>query len=92
MLADLGHITPEIDDFVAFWVPELDGYPWYVVYPQDPEPLVQLYISPAPDAVLRTLLVIHPLHFPIALAEPPPPAPFVRDGFVAAEWGVLRRF
>ena len=92
LLAELGHDPTEIDDFVEFWVPELEGYPWYAVYPQDPESLVQLHITPAPDSILRTLWVFHPLNYPIALVEPAPPIPFVRDGFVAAEWGVLRRF
>jgi len=92
LLTDIGHTENEIDDFVEFWVPELEGYPWYVVYPQDPEPLVQLHITPAPDAILRTLWVFHPLNYPISLVEPLLPAPMERDGFVAAEWGVLRRF
>jgi hypothetical protein len=92
LLTDLGHATNEIDDFVEYWVPELEGYPWYAVYPQDPEPLVQLHITPTPDDILRTLWVFHPLNYPISLVEPLPPVVFPREGFVAAEWGVLRRF
>ncbi len=92
LLTELGHATNEIDDFVEFWVPELEGYPWYAVYPQDPEAYVQLHITPAPAAIMRTLWVFHPLNYPISLVEPPPPTPMQRDGYVAAEWGVLQPF
>lgn len=90
LLARIGFVGREIDDFVEYWVPVLEGSPWYGVYPQDPESLVTLEISPAPVRVLRTLLLIRPFSYPMSIPAPPDPGPFVRDGFVAVEWGVLR--
>lgn len=88
LLADLGFQGAEIDDFVEYWVPRIEGWPWYAVYPQDPEPMVTLSIDPEPDSVLRFLPLVHPLPSPIELTEPAV-EPFTRDGFTAVEWGLL---
>ncbi|MFH1467072.1 MAG: hypothetical protein ABIO70_22000 [Pseudomonadota bacterium] len=89
LLAELGFEGAEIDDFVEYWVPELEGAPFYAVYPQDPEPMVGLDIVPAPDSVLRFLALVRPVPYPITITEPLI-EPFERDGFTAVEWGVLR--
>ena len=89
LLAVVGFEGAEIEDFVDYWVPLLEGSPWYAVYPQDPEPMVTLDIVPAPDRTLRFLPLIRPLSIPLTLTEPSV-TPFVRDGFTAVEWGVLR--
>jgi hypothetical protein len=89
LLLDLGFAGREIDDFVDYWVPELQGWPWYAVYPQAPDALVTLSIAPQPDHVLRASLVIRGLLEPITLTAPPAAESFHRDGFVATEWGVL---
>jgi hypothetical protein len=89
LLARVGFVGAEIDDFVDWWVPELEGSPWYAVYPQDPEPMVTLDIVPAPDSTLRFLPLIRPLPIQITLGEPSV-EPFERSGFTAVEWGVLR--
>lgn len=83
----------EIDDFVDFWVPELEGYPWYAVYPQEPEDFVQFHITPQPDTILRTLWVIQSLNYPsLVMPEPLLPVVLPRGAFAVAEWGVLRPF
>ena len=40
--------------------------------------------------ILRSLLFIRPMNKKLDVPEPPAPEPFPRDGYVAAEWGVLR--
>jgi hypothetical protein len=89
LLSSYGFAGREIDDFVDFWVPELEGHPHYVLYPQDPELVSTLTIDPAPDSILRMILVIRPLAAPVSLPEPLV-EPFDRTGFTVVEWGVLR--
>ncbi len=89
LLAQYGFIGREIDDFVDYWVPVLEGSPWYTVYPQEIESMVTLDISPAPDNLLRMLLLIQPFQQPLSITPPPDPQPFERNGFVAVEWGVV---
>ncbi len=89
LLLDMGFAGREIDDFVDYWLPRLEGWPWYAVYPQDADALVTLTITPAPDNLLRASLLFRGLMDPIDLEQPPDPAPFAREGFAATEWGVL---
>jgi len=90
LLERVGFVGREVQDFLDYWVPILEGSPYYAVYPQDPEKLVTLHISPAPEKILRALWFIRPLNHTINIVEPTPPEPFQRQGYVAAEWGVLR--
>lgn len=55
-----------------------------------PEKFVTLHITPEPEEILRSLLFIRPMLKKLDLVEPPVPEPFGPDGYVAAEWGVLR--
>ena len=89
LLSDYGFVGREIDDFIDFWLPRLEGSPWYAVYPQDAESLITLSIDPPPDNVLRAIFLIRSLNRRITI---PPPAGlngFTRDGFTAVEWGVI---
>lgn len=89
LLSKLGFIEKEINDFIEFWIPKLGRADHYAVYPQDVESFVALTVTPKPDNILRTLLLILPLAYEINIPPPPEPEPFVRDGFVVAEWGVI---
>jgi hypothetical protein len=89
LLERLGFVGREIDDFVDYWVPLLDGSPYYAVYPQKAESMITLDIAPAPGSVLRALFFIRPLQRRLSIPAPPMPDPFVRDGFTAVEWGVV---
>ncbi|HQK18195.1 MAG TPA: carboxypeptidase-like regulatory domain-containing protein, partial [Polyangiaceae bacterium] len=90
LLERIGFVGREVQDFLDYWIPILEGSRWYAVYPQDPDKLITLDISPAPDRILRSLLFIRPLNHKIDILEPAPPEPFSREGYVAAEWGVLQ--
>ena len=87
LMAELGFQGREIDDFMEYWMPLMEGSPWYAVYPQDPEVVTILNITPAPQNLLRYHFVVRPLTQPISIPQPTI-VPFVRDGFTVVEWGV----
>ena len=87
LLADLGFVGREIDDFIDYWLPRLEGPPYYAVYLQQPEQMTTFNISPAPQSVLRALFAFRALEHPVAIASPRIP-PFTRSGFTVVEWGV----
>ena len=89
LLSSLGFIEKEINDFIEFWIPKLGDADYYAVYPQDVESFVSLNITPRPDNILRTLLLIRPLAYHVNIPPPPEPEQFVRDGFTVTEWGVI---
>ncbi len=89
LLDNYGFIDNEIDDFIQFWMPKLGEADYYAVYPQDVESFVTLNITPPPDNILRTLLLIRPLAYEINIPTPPESEIFIRDGFTVAEWGVI---
>ncbi|MBN2684205.1 MAG: hypothetical protein JXR40_02900 [Pontiellaceae bacterium] len=87
LMAELGFQGREIDDFMDYWMPLMEGSPWYAVYPQDPAVVSSLNISPVPDSVLRYHFVVRPLPQPISIPQPTI-TPFERNGFTVVEWGV----
>jgi hypothetical protein len=89
LLTRLGFRGREIDDFVEYWVPELAGTEWWAAYPMEPEALVTLRIDPAPRRLHRVWLYLDPLAGPMSLPEPALPGPVDREGFFAAEWGIV---
>ena len=87
LLANLGFVGREIDDFIEYWLPRLNGPSWYAVYLQQPEQMATFNISPAPQSVLRALFAFRALKKPIAMTAPSV-TPFTRTGFTVVEWGV----
>jgi hypothetical protein len=86
-MTELGFQGREIDDFMEYWMPLMEGSPWYAVYPQDPEVVSALNISPAPNRVLRYHFLVRALPQPISIPQPTI-VPFKRSGFTVVEWGV----
>lgn len=89
LLTNLGFYGREIDDFVDYWVPIMSDAPYYGIYPQDVNSLIELTIRPSPTNTLRELFLIRALFHPLDIPAPPDNGPFVRDGYVAVEWGVI---
>jgi hypothetical protein len=89
LLKDYGLIDREIDDFIEFWLPIIEGSSWYAAYPQDADELIALDITPTPDNVLRVFLSIRPLEQRIKIDPPPGIKPIERSGFTVVEWGVV---
>ncbi len=79
----------EIDDFIDFWLPRINGSAWYAICPQDVELMSTLTISPKPDTILRALYTIRPIDRKVNLITPPKNINFERLGFTIVEWGVI---
>lgn len=89
LLTSRGFEGREITDFLEFWIPVLDdAAPYFAVYPQDVESLIEHHVTPEPQSILRELWIIRSLSAPISLPEPQP-IEFERNGFTLVEWGVL---
>ncbi|MFW5785270.1 MAG: carboxypeptidase-like regulatory domain-containing protein, partial [Chitinispirillaceae bacterium] len=89
LLQSRGFKGREIVDFLQFWIPVLDdAAPYFAVYPQDAESLIEHHVTPEPESILRELWIIRSLDAPISISEPDP-IKFERNGFTLVEWGVL---
>jgi hypothetical protein len=88
LLAGLGFAENEITDFNDYWIPEIQGHPYYAFFYVKPDSLVHLQITPTPVNLLRAFFVVEPLPQAVQLAPPDLPA-VNRDGFTVVEWGVI---
>ncbi len=90
-LAGLGLNRREANEFIVYWLPQMEGNPWNLISFQT-EAYTQrakLEISPAPDTLIRVFMAWKPLEAPV---EPEPQvlsAP-ERVGFTVVEWGGCR--
>lgn len=84
----LGLTPKEYSDFIMFWYPKLQDYPYVQITFAGREytDLAKLSITPTPDSVLRVFMVAKPLDAPISLREQKL-FPFERKGFTVVEWG-----
>ena len=87
-----GFAGQEIEDFTEFWIPLLQDYPFYAIYPQEKEviaQLVELHFSIEPDHVLRLFYVIKGYEEApvLSLSAPENADTFRREGFFVVEWG-----
>lgn len=91
-LSATGFVGNEIKDFIDYWVPRLNDYPHYAIYPQytqEIEKIIKLNISIKPDNVLRLFYVIKGVNSPSLEVKVPIIPKFERFGFTVAEWGVV---
>ncbi len=87
LLANLGFVGREIDDFIEYWLPRLGDSPYCAIYPQNVEAMITLNIEPVPDNIFRMIFLFRPLQIPISLNTLPLPDAIRRDGFTVIEWG-----
>lgn len=87
-LAALGLTEREANEFIIYWLPRLEQNPYNLITFQTEAytSVVGLEITPEPDSLLRVCMVAQPLDTPVEI-EAQIFEPFVRDGFVAVEWG-----
>lgn len=87
-LAEIGLNRREAQEFVMYWLPELEKNNYNLIHFAQDEysKRNRLHISPEPQSLLRLLMVYSPLQSPIDLAKQVF-APFERKGFTAVEWG-----
>lgn len=91
-MLDYGFNGQEIDDFIDYWIPRLDEYTFYSIYPQTEtliKDAVKLDFSKQPDNLLRLFYVVKGHnYFQNNLIEPIIDN-FKREGYFATEWGVI---
>ena len=87
-LADLGLTAREVNEFIIYWLPRMEGNPYNLIsFQQDTyTDNAVLDISPAPDTVLRVFMAWKPLEAPIEVPPQELTAP-LRSGFTVVEWG-----
>ncbi len=86
-----GFNEKEIGDFVEYWVPRLQKYPYYDIYPQTGDlinTVIDLDFSKTPENILRLFYVIRGDNKKNLLMEPTVKS-FAREGYFVTEWGVI---
>ena len=88
-LAELGLTPPEYNEFIVYWLPQMQDNAYNVITFQWEEYArhAPLRIEPAPDAMLRVFMVFKPSATPVEVTPPAERPPFVRRGFTVIEWG-----
>ncbi len=91
-MTDYGFKGREIDDFIDYWIPRLNEYPFYSIYPQTKtliDDVIELDFSKQPDNILRLFYVIKGHNqFQEQLLAPEIDG-FSRDAYFVTEWGVI---
>lgn len=87
-LAELGLTQREAGEFIAHWLPRMQGSAYNLVSFQGENYTGQaeLEVEPAPDTVLRVFMAFRPLEQPVEVEPQQLSAP-VRSGFTLVEWG-----
>lgn len=91
-MGDYGFRGREIDDFIDYWIPRLNNYAFYSIYPQTKELInnvIQFDFSKQPDNLLRLFYVVKGQNqLENQLIEPTIDS-FMREGYYITEWGVI---
>jgi len=91
-MADYGFNGREVDDFIEYWIPRLNDYPIYSIYPQVKsiiDDAIQLDLSVQPDNILRLFYVIKGDNQIQDKLTEPTIDKFKREGYFVTEWGVI---
>lgn len=91
-MTDYGFKGNEIDDYIDYWIPRLDEYAYYAIYPQTKSIIdhaIVLDLSKKPDHLLRLFYIIKGHNQkPNDIPEPSIDV-FKREGYFVTEWGVV---
>jgi hypothetical protein len=91
-MTDYGFNGREIDDFIEYWIPRLNDYSLYSIYPQTKniiDDAIELNFSNQPENILRLFYVIKGNNqFQDKLTIPTIDS-FKREGYFVTEWGVI---
>lgn len=88
-LAILGLNEREAQEFIVYWLPQLESNKYNYIYFKQTEEvnkITELDITPKPDSLIRVLMVFKPLNKEIEVEEQELKTP-TRDGFTVVEWG-----
>jgi hypothetical protein len=87
-LKTLGLNFREANEFIIFWLPELEKNPYNLIHfsTKEYEELAELSVNPVPDTLIRVFMVFKGLDKPIEV-KPQTLVSKVRKGFTVVEWG-----
>ena len=88
-LAQLGLNYKEANEFIIYWLPQLEKNPYNAIYfaTTEYEAESKLTITPKPNTTIRVIMLWQPFESDfMLLPQILPPTP-IRKGFVAVEWG-----
>lgn len=87
-LKDLGLTDQEANEFLIYWLPQLEGNAYSLLSFQHEAYTdhARLTITPEPDSILRVFLAWKALEEPVEI-EPQSLDAFQREGFTVVEWG-----
>lgn len=91
-MTDYGFNKREINDFIEYWIPRLNDYQFYSIYPQTEsiiDDVIQLDISKQPENILRLFYVIKGHNQLQDKLAAPNIESFEREGYFVTEWGVI---
>ncbi len=78
----------EITDFITYWAPRMQEFPYYFIYfaNQEFEKEYPVQVNPKPDSQIRIFMVAKPLLYPEKI-KGQPLQKLERKGFTYVEWG-----
>jgi len=87
-LAQIGLTPREYNEFIVYWLPKMQNNPYNIIAFQGASytDRAPLYITPAPDSMLRVFMAFYASDKPVNIA-PQEFEPFERVGFTVVEWG-----
>lgn len=87
-LKTLGLNFKEANEFIIYWLPELEKNPYNLIHfsTTEYEELAKLTVTPKPDTVIRVFMVFKALDKPVEVKEQKL-VPKSRKGFTVVEWG-----
>ncbi|MBQ2862377.1 MAG: M56 family metallopeptidase [Oscillospiraceae bacterium] len=87
-LAKMGLTPREYNDFITYWVPQMQENPYNLISFSGEEysEIAKLKVDPKPDSVLRVHMMWKALENPVDI-EPQEIKGFERKGFTLVEWG-----
>ena len=87
-LATLGLTEKEANEFIIYWLPQMEGNAYNLISFQDEvyTDNAKLEITPAPDSVLRVFMAWKALDEPLEI-EPQLLERVFQEGFTVVEWG-----
>lgn len=89
-LAYLGLNRREANEFIMFWLPQMENNPYNLIHfaGQTYEEQVPLEITPQPETTIRVMMLMQPLQAKINFPEQDlTPLKKTRSGFTVVEWG-----
>ncbi len=87
-LTILGLNYKEANEFVIYWLPELEKHPYNLIHfsTKEYEELAELTVEPKPDIIIRVFMVFKGLDKLVEIKEQKL-VPKTRKGFTVVEWG-----